>query len=349
MAIFIYIGVPGSGKSYEVVSSVIVPAYCKGRRIVTNIYGLDSDKIQSYCINKKLADENTDFGEIISISNERVLEPDFYPVRDSSTSFCKPGDLVILDECHRFYSTDKSLSSDAKIFAAEHRHYADEKTGVTCDLVLINQGLSTLPRFLRERVDSVFRMKKLNSLPFSSKRYRVDVFDSTKLTLSSRITFYVKEYDKDVYPLYKSHDVKGAIELEVDGRGKLFRFHHIFLFLFIVIGSFYLIYAYLIPFFSSSDKVNTVTRTEHNDVALRTHLNSENNKETRPPFSERWCITGRIVSKDGAFVFLRDASGKLRMVSAKNFRGTDILLEGEVDGVHVVAWSCVRSFSGVIK
>ncbi|MCW0137480.1 hypothetical protein OIU92_27985 [Escherichia coli] len=56
------------------------------------------------------------------------------------------------------------MSSDARIFAAEHRHYADEKTGQTCDLVLINQALTTLPRFLRERIEQTFRMKKLIGL-----------------------------------------------------------------------------------------------------------------------------------------------------------------------------------------
>lgn len=45
MAISAYIGIPGSGKSYEAVYNVIIPAFTSGRRVVTNIYGLQKDKI----------------------------------------------------------------------------------------------------------------------------------------------------------------------------------------------------------------------------------------------------------------------------------------------------------------
>ena len=43
MAISAYVGVPGSGKSYEVVKSVILPAIATGRRVVSNVYGLDKE------------------------------------------------------------------------------------------------------------------------------------------------------------------------------------------------------------------------------------------------------------------------------------------------------------------
>lgn len=56
MAISAYVGVPGSGKSYEVVSNVIIPAFMKGRRIVTNLYGISQDKINAYCLAHRKAD-----------------------------------------------------------------------------------------------------------------------------------------------------------------------------------------------------------------------------------------------------------------------------------------------------
>ncbi len=46
MAISAYIGIPSSGKSYEAVCNVIIPAFTSGRRVVTNIYGLQK-KIKS--------------------------------------------------------------------------------------------------------------------------------------------------------------------------------------------------------------------------------------------------------------------------------------------------------------
>ena len=45
MAINAYTGLMGSGKTYEVVSSVVLPALLKGRRVVSNIEGLDYEEI----------------------------------------------------------------------------------------------------------------------------------------------------------------------------------------------------------------------------------------------------------------------------------------------------------------
>ena len=52
MPINAYTGLMGSGKSYECVSSVIVPAIKNGRRVVTNVDGIDSDAIRAYCQEK---------------------------------------------------------------------------------------------------------------------------------------------------------------------------------------------------------------------------------------------------------------------------------------------------------
>ncbi|EEQ1743507.1 zonular occludens toxin, partial [Escherichia coli] len=70
MSIFAYVGVPGSGKSYEVVSNVIVPAICEGRRVVTNIYGINYDEILDYAEKKKLLKDGIKPGEIICVDNE---------------------------------------------------------------------------------------------------------------------------------------------------------------------------------------------------------------------------------------------------------------------------------------
>lgn len=58
MAISAYVGIPGSGKSYEVVASVIIPACIAGRRIVSNIYGLATQSIYDYCVDIKKIDSH---------------------------------------------------------------------------------------------------------------------------------------------------------------------------------------------------------------------------------------------------------------------------------------------------
>lgn len=71
MAISAYVGVPGSGKSYEVVKSVILPAIETGRRVVSNVYGLDKEKIYQYLLkkNRKLTVEQ--LGDLVYVENEQ--------------------------------------------------------------------------------------------------------------------------------------------------------------------------------------------------------------------------------------------------------------------------------------
>ncbi|GAB1668401.1 Zonula occludens toxin [Mannheimia haemolytica] len=150
MAVSAYIGVPGSGKSYEVVKSVILPAVASNRRVVSNIYGLNKERIHQYLLrkNKKLMIE--ELGEVIYVTNEQCLESDFLPSMDEQDSFCKAGDLIIIDEVWRIWGNDKDIPKNHRSFIAEHRHFADPITGVTCDLVVINQDISQIPRFIKE-------------------------------------------------------------------------------------------------------------------------------------------------------------------------------------------------------
>ncbi|MBJ3095365.1 hypothetical protein JGB36_23440 [Salmonella enterica subsp. enterica serovar Derby] len=48
MAINLYVGLQGAGKSYESVKSVVLPALAQGQRVVSNIEGLDSEKVYAY-------------------------------------------------------------------------------------------------------------------------------------------------------------------------------------------------------------------------------------------------------------------------------------------------------------
>ncbi|EDK4040417.1 zonular occludens toxin [Salmonella enterica subsp. enterica serovar Newport] len=355
MAITAYIGTPGSGKSYEIVRSVIIPAICAGRRIVTNIYGLSYENIIEYCEKRKLLKDDISAGEIIVVENKRITEPDFFPVKENQAkSLCQPGDLVILDECHRFFSTDRSLSSDARIFAAEHRHYADPETGFTCDLILVNQALSTLPRFLKERVEQTFRMKKLNALAGFGNKYRVDVFDGVKLTKGTRITYYVESYKKEIFPLYKSHDAPGAVEVKADGRGTLFKKSSVIFFIVFLAFTVFVIWRYAVPYFfpniekhAQSDSISNVPVNNVDVSAPRN--NQQNQSQTDNAVSVEWCITGRVKRFNERYILLKDGAGRLRMVPSDGFKGDGLMLEGMVDGKKVVAWSCSPVISGASK
>lgn len=104
MAISAYIGIPGSGKSYEAVYNVIIPAFTSSRRVVTNIYGLQKDKIT-----ERYPDAT---GEIIVVDNDDVLKADFFPFKGGEGSFCQFGDLIVIDEAWRIFGSDKDMTAE---------------------------------------------------------------------------------------------------------------------------------------------------------------------------------------------------------------------------------------------
>jgi zona occludens toxin len=89
MAINIYSGVMGSGKTYEVISSVVIPALCQGRRVVTNIRGVNNDLIRAYC-SEKLDIPLEKIGYVVSVSDEEVRHKDFFPTHEThETEECR--------------------------------------------------------------------------------------------------------------------------------------------------------------------------------------------------------------------------------------------------------------------
>lgn len=97
MAINCYVGLMGTGKSYEVVSSVVVPAIRAGRRVVSNIAGLNNDAIRDYCVSK-FELELEQLGEVVNVTDEQVRSVKFFPDHSAaqggaSDAIVLPGDL----------------------------------------------------------------------------------------------------------------------------------------------------------------------------------------------------------------------------------------------------------------
>ncbi|HFW0243643.1 TPA: zonular occludens toxin domain-containing protein [Salmonella enterica subsp. enterica serovar Poona] len=349
MAISLYMGLQGSGKSYEIVRSVIIPAVAKGRRVVSNVYGLDEEKIREYCLKHNLCQEH-EFGQVVLVENEQVQKPDFYPAMDKNTeTFCQPGDVVIIDECNRFFSSDAKLSPQVRSFAAEHRHFVSVTTGYTTDFILVNQGLSTIPRYLKERIDYVYRMKKLNVVPGCRKRYRVDIFSGAKLTKDAFLNNYIQSYDPEIFPLYKSfRDGVIGTEDKTDGRNVLFKKSTLLLFFMLATLAILAVWRYLIPFFtgkslenksSSVSQMMPVSGVQRHDLAAVSSLPVPVSGGGTP-VSSVWCVSGFYFDGERNFVLLRDMAGRLRMVSRNAFQGDGIMLHGVVDGQQVNTWSC---------
>lgn len=342
MAILAYVGIPGSGKSYEVVSSVILEHFRKGRRIVSNIEGVTQEKLTHYCIKK--GDKESNLGEFISVTDEICQQPDFFPYKGASETVCCAGDLICLNEVWRIFPSDK-IHENHRSFLAEHRHFTHEITGECCDLVVINQSISQLPRFIKDRIEMTYQMSKLTALGMSN-RYRVDIFTGAKTTKTNKTLQLQRKYDKEIFQLYKSYDGENGKENVVDGRGnilKSFQFKAMIAFALIlfIVG----IYAFK-SFFpneqESSSKVLTPPKQEEKSVT---------SLQERKPFSspiqlklsDKWRITGELTKNGNAFVILADNQGNLRLEPRSQFQFSGRMLQGEIDN------QTVNYYSGVEK
>ncbi|PLY35284.1 zonular occludens toxin [Pectobacterium carotovorum] len=344
MAISAYIGVPGSGKSFEVVRSVIIPAVAQGRRVVSNIYGLNPEKIYAF-IRKNHQPEN--MGEVIHVSNEQVQDDYFFPyknaVADGKNTFCQAGDLICIDEAWRIWGSDSTVPQNHRSFIAEHRHFSHPETGVTCDLVVINQSISNLPRFIRDRTETTYRMTKLKSLGLSSM-YRVEIFGGAKLTKTERVSVKNYRYDKRIFPLYQSYDGNGS-EQVVDKRQSIFSN----LTLLITIAVLIILVSaggwHLWGFFHPEDKKTSVHQNQPAGTAGTIGQSPQNPAVpapapiAAPKISTQWRVSGIIQDKGGRFIVLSGADGRQRVEPAAGFVVSGSIVSGVLDGEIVTTWS----------
>jgi zona occludens toxin len=316
MAETVYTGIQGSGKSYEVVRGVILPNVVKGRRIVTNVAGLNIDNIKAYAVDKLGADAEH-LGEIIHIENEDVTKPNFFPKenRDNSASIVQGGDIIILDECWRWYVTGQVLPDEHLTFFRMHRHFTHPETGQACDIVLIVQDIGDLQRKIRATVEKSYLMKKHKDLGLAN-RYVVMIFSGNRQTRAALIEERQYQYDPAIFALYTSYSQSSAVqnkEEQADKRGNVFnrpvlKFGIPFSLIMLCASSWY-----LWKFFHPAP---AATASKTHPAALspdapKTGL-PPSVKVSEPGLSDTWRVVGTF-SHDGRVVFLlSDAVGHVR-------------------------------------
>jgi len=343
MAINAYVGLQGSGKSFEVVSSPILDAVLQGRRVVTNIDGINEDLIHEYLVNKRDAQIDK-LGSIIHVENDRILQPQFFPDEQQPEldSVVKGGDLVAIDEAWRFWSTDSGkLSHEHMQFFRMHRHYTHPVTAVACDVVLMTQDISGLHRSVKNVIEFAFRMHKHKSLGLS-KRYRVEIYEGWKLNSKTRIDDRQKKYDPEIFPLYQSYAGGKGMEKSIDSRqnilaNKTLWYYACGVILCAVIGG-YSTWKFFNPDKTeNSDTQKLVVVDKSKDSSLT--VENTPSHSTPSGFSENWRIVGQIASSKGRWFVVSNKVGKLRIESPSMFSGNGAIEIGEIDNERVTRWS----------
>lgn len=379
MAISAYVGIPGSGKSYEVVLSVILENYIKGRRIVTNIEGISDDKVRDYCLTKKGAKEE-DLGSLVKVSDEDCQRDDFFPYKGSfGSTVCKAGDLICIDEVWRIFPTNE-IKENHRSFIAEHRHFTDEITGVCCDLVVINQSVSGIPRFIKDRIETTFVMSRLVALGFK-KRYRVNVYVGVKCNKQGLVAQYQNKFNDEIFKLYKSFDGVNGKQTVIDDRQNFFKsgtFRLMMIFIILAFGySYYSLKDFISPKKQESEQVQEAEEVKEienkedvkpNNTAINKVNESTNNddfggfgdiyrsmkakdelvRNNKELLSKNWRITGELVKDGRLFVVLIDRKNNLRLEPRSLFENEGRSLKGVIGGEVVSYYSGVDGYD-VIK
>lgn len=381
MAISAYVGIPGSGKSYEVVLSVILENYIKGRRIVTNIEGISDDKVSDYCLTKKGAKED-DLGSLVKVTDEDCQRDDFFPYKGSyGSTICKAGDLICIDEVWRIFPTNE-IKENHRSFIAEHRHFTDEITGVCCDLVVINQSVSGIPRFIKDRIETTFVMSRLVALGFK-KRYRVNVYVGVKCNKQGLVAQYQNKFNDEIFKLYKSFDGVNGKQTVIDDRQNFFKsgtFRLMMIFIVLAFSySYYSLKDFISPKKQDSEQVQEAEEVKErenkedfkpNNTAINKVNESTNNddfggfgdiyrsmkakdelvRNNKELLSKNWRITGELVKEGRLFVVLIDRKNNLRLEPRSLFVNEGRSLKGVIGGEVVSYYSGVDGYGyDVIK
>lgn len=209
MSITAYVGLPGHGKSYGVVENVIMPA-CKSYRTVFTNIPCNADV----------------FLERFGIA---PVQFDIDDIRDNEnwfTEIFEAGAIIVIDECWRLWPAGMNASrlrESDKTFFAEHRHMVGD-SGHSTEIVLVTQDLSQIASFMRNLIETTFRVTKLSKVG-SAKLYRVDVYSGSVTGPAPPVSRREREipgkFKRNIYQLYKSHtksSVGAGDESRADGR-----------------------------------------------------------------------------------------------------------------------------------
>ncbi|MEB7049044.1 hypothetical protein NA882_23090, partial [Escherichia coli] len=220
------------------------------------------------------------------------------------------------------------------------------ETGISCDLVIVNQSLSNIARFLKDKIETTYRMRKLKALGLNN-HYCIDVYSGHKIYKSNLVTSYRNKYNPDIFELYKSYEGNNGNEKQTDKRQSIWNSGKVrfFLVLFplMFIGSGWLIYSFFSTF-GRSDPSPDLATTDVRDAAMfrssaATPAPDTPSEPAEPPLSTEWRISGRMTSEGRAFVILVNGAGVLRAVPASSFNYKGMLMSGIIDGERVTLYT----------
>lgn len=186
-----YEGVPGSGKTYDVIRKLLSNLK-KGRKIYTNVDGLDKPE----CLEAIKTYTGYDDYQLSELLN-------FIDMKDIKRfwEFVDAGSMVIIDEVHKWFHARDWKNPENKsfgIWASEHR-----KAGH--DLILITQRIGQCEKTVRTLAEWIYSYKKINFFgSLVNNSYTVKAYAGCD-TDCAPLMIKKHKYDPEIFPCYKSY------------------------------------------------------------------------------------------------------------------------------------------------
>lgn len=195
MAIEFHEGLPGAGKSYEAVVFHIIPAIKERRTVVSNIRGLNIEKIA------ELSGQSVDLVRLLIINVEPAeQDSESSEIQRCINEMCNQtpeNALIVWDEIQDYFpSGNYKMPHNQQKFWTEHRHRG-------LDIIIMGQDRADCHKIIRNRIRTVIYFLKLEAVgqPNAYKWviYQKQSFGKFVQTGSGR-----REYDKKFFGTYMS-------------------------------------------------------------------------------------------------------------------------------------------------
>ncbi|WP_018906759.1 zonular occludens toxin domain-containing protein [Variovorax paradoxus] len=211
MAILFYEGLPRSGKSYEAMSTLVIPWLLKGREVVAYIEGLDTDECKQRIAEASGLPLERIEELLFPLTREdmrpREVERNGKKLMIDGTWIEKTRDnaLHVFDEAQNWWPNRMKATEEITQFVTEHGH-----RGIT--ILLMGQSLLDVLALWRRRVDQKFVFLKLTALG-ADKRYRVTIHKGQGNGEFVKVADKLNKYDPKYFGTYRSH-VSGDIDTD---------------------------------------------------------------------------------------------------------------------------------------
>jgi zona occludens toxin (predicted ATPase) len=194
--IYLIEGVPGSGKTTYAMQHYFVPAFRKGKKIVTNIAGL---KLPNIC-----AIYDIDFDNIDNVSFVNPTKT--YECQQMLSLNSPYNSLIIMDETQNYFNS-RDFKTEANLgvipFLTEHRHY-----GYT--IIALAQSIDSVDITFRRLASQVIKVSNMGyaGIKNSAKLHFYETANFNRSPLATSVF----RYDLSIFKCFESVEAEAKIE-----------------------------------------------------------------------------------------------------------------------------------------